>query len=710
MDCRAGLRLLTSRSQLVTWEGKLRFSLFSVIGIGLLLGSALRADEGMWVYNNLPTKALKDKYGFEAKPDWADHLMKSSVRFNVGGSGSFISSNGLILTNHHVAADALHKISDKTKDYHQDGFLAKTQAEEIPAKDLELNQLVSIEDVTKEVEASTVADMDVAAATAARRATIAKIEKDSFEKTGLRSDVVTLYQGGQYHLYRYKVYTDVRVVFAPEFQTAFLGGDPDNFEYPRYNLDMTIVRVYENGKPAVTPDFLKWSASGAKPDELVFVSGHPGSTNRLYTVDALTFYRDVQIPYTLRLLKRREVALQLYRQLGKEQERRAGDDFFGIQNSRKAYMGQQKGLLQLPIFADKQREEMKLRAQIAADPKLKEFEGAWDKIGQAKKVHAKLLKRRALLENGDAFNSRLFALARTLVRLADESAKPNGVRLPEFRDSNRSSLEQALYSEAEIYADLEVAMLTDSLNFLAEEFGYSHPLVQRLLSGRSPEEVAQYAVAKTQLFDVGSRRLIAKGGKAAIKGSLDPFIMMARLVDSASRAVRKEYEEKVGTVESLAYAQIAKALFAIKGTTVYPDATFSLRLAYGTVKEYTANGQKIAPLTTIGGAFDHEAKHGSLFPWTLPKSWHAAKGQMDLSTPLNFVATNDIIGGNSGSPVVNQAGELVGLIFDGNIQSLTSKYIYSDEISRAVAVHSSGMLEALKKVYGATALVAELGK
>lgn len=664
----------------------------------------------MWVYNNLPTKALKEKYGFEAKQDWADHLMKSSVRFNVGGSGSFISSRGLVLTNHHVAADTLHKISTAAKDYHEEGFLAKTPAEEIPAKDLELNQLVSIEDVTQEVETSIRADMDAATATAAKRAVIAKIEKESFEKTGLRSDVVTLYQGGQYHLYRYKVYTDVRLVFSPEFQTAFFGGDPDNFEYPRYNLDMTIFRVYENGKPASTPDYLKWSTHGAKEDELVFVSGHPGSTNRLYTVDALKFYRDVQIPYSLRLLKRREVALQLYRQLGKEQERRADDDFFSIQNSRKAYMGQQKGLLQLGIFADKEREEMKLRAQVAADPKLKELEGAWAKITEAKKAHAKVLERRGLLESGHAFNSRLFALARTLTRLVEESAKPNGERLPEYRDSGRASLEQALYSDAPIYPDLEVATLTDSLSFLAEQYGYSHPLVQRLLGGRDPEEVAQHAVDNTQLFDVDVRRLIAKGGISAIRSSLDPFIVMARLVDKAARAARKEYEEKVASVETQAYTQIAKAIFATKGTSVYPDATFTLRLAYGTVKGYSVAGRKVAPQTTIGGAFDHEAKHGSVFPWTLPASWHAAKAKLDLNVPFNFVSTNDIIGGNSGSPVVNRAGELVGLIFDGNIQSLTASYVYSDEVSRAVSVHSAGMLEILNKVYGASALVGELGK
>ncbi len=676
----------------------------------VLAGGAARADEGMWVYNNLPIKQIQEKYGFEITPAWSEHVMKSSVRFNTGGSGSFISSNGLVLTNHHVAAHTLHEISTAQKDYYKDGFLAKTQAEEVPAKGLELNRLESIDDVTAIVNAAVGADMDAAAAFAARRDAIANIEKESLEKTGLRSDVITLYQGGQYHLYRYKKFTDVRVVFSPEYGTAFFGGDPDNFEYPRYNLDMCIFRVYENGQPAKIDHFLKWSSKGAADGDLIFVSGHPGTTNRMFTTDALQFLRDERLRYNLQFITRRENTLQLYRQRSAEAARQAQDDFFGMQNSRKALSGMLKGMQDERFLAKKQREEYQLRAKLLADPSQQDLVDAWDKIAAAQKEHGKILRRRALLELGHAFDSKLFGIARTLVRLATENAKPNEKRLPLYRDSGRATLEQKLYSPDPIYRELEVALLTASLTEFAAHFGYEHALVDKVLRGRSAEETARRLVDDCLLDDVNIRKLIAKGGLNAIKSSRDPMIQAAVAIDKAARALEVQYQTKVDEVEKQAYAQVAKALFSIKGTSTYPDATFTLRLAYGTVKGYQSSGGKqVAAMTTLGGAFDHETAHGARDPWVLPPSWHAAKSSLDLSVPFNFVSTADIIGGNSGSPVLNQAGELVGLIFDGNIESLTANYLYDDVVSRAVSVHSAGMLEAMNKIYGATDLVKEIG-
>jgi hypothetical protein len=684
-----------------------------ILGAGLLaaLSFSAQADEGMWVYNNLPLKQLKDRYGFEVNDSWKDHLMKSSVRFNSGGSGSFISSTGLVLTNHHVAAHTLHEISSAQKDYYKDGFLAKTHETEVPAKGLELNQLVSIEDVTARVEAAVRGDMAAAAASAARSAVIAVIEKESFEKTGLRSDVVPLYQGGQYHLYRYKKFTDVRLVFSPEFGIAFFGGDPDNFEYPRYDLDMCIFRVYENGKPAKIDNYLKWSNKGVSDGDLIFVSGHPGTTNRMYSTDALQFLRDHRIRYNLSMLTRREMTLSLYRQLGEENERRAQDDFFSVQNSRKVYKGMLQGLQEDDFFAQKQREELLLRAELLKDPKNKELLGAWDKLSGAQKAYGKIFKKRALLELGHAFDSKLFTVARQLVRLAQESAKPNSERLPAYRDSARASLEQSLYSPAPIYKDLEVALLSASLSEFAGTYGYDNPLVAKILNGRGTDAAAHALVDNSLLDNVDVRRVIASGGIHAIQTSRDPMIRLALLVDKDARKIEKQYQEKVGEVEKQAYAQIAKAIFSIKGTGTYPDATFTLRLAFGTVKGYrSVEKGDVAPLTTLGGAFDHEAKHGGVYPWKLPASWHAAKASLDLKTPFNFASTADIIGGNSGSPVVNRDGELVGLIFDGNIESLTANYMYEDKVSRAVSVHSAGMLEAMNKIYGASALVSELGR
>lgn len=669
------------------------------------------ADEGMWVFNNLPRQQLKDKYSFEPSQAWTEHVMKSSVRFNSGGSGSFVSSTGLVLTNHHVGADTLHKISTAERDYFKQGFWAKSPAEEPKAPDLELNVLQSIEDVTARVNAAVKPDTPASAAFVARRAVIATIEKESLDKTGLRSDVVTLYQGGQYHLYRYKKYTDIRLVWAPEFEIAFFGGDPDNFEYPRYDLDVCMFRAYENDKPAKIEHFLKWSKAGAGDNELVFVSGHPGKTDRLNTMAALKYNRDIRLPYVLNLLRRREIMLQQFCQDGAEQSRIGKDDLFGVQNSRKALLGQLAGLQDAGILSQKESAELGLRAKVEGSPQLKKaYGGAWNRIEETKQIQAGLLKEYSILELGHGFSGNLFSIARTLVRLADESEKPNAERLREYSDSARSSLELQLYSTAPIYPDLEIAKLTDSLGDFVEKFGGDAPLVKQVLAGKGPAARAVELVAGSKLKDVAERKRLAASGQKGIDQSQDPMILLARLIDSDARAVRKKYEEQVVEAERQAYAQIAQALFDIEGPSRYPDATFTLRLSYGTVKGYTENGQQIAPWTTLGGAFDHASRHGNVAPWTLPKSWHEHRKEIEPATPYNFVSTCDIIGGNSGSPVINRAGEFVGIIFDGNIQSLVGDFIFDETQNRAVSVHSAAILEAMKKIYKVDSLVEELGK
>ena len=669
-----------------------------------------RADEGMWLFNDLPLAYLKDTYSFEPSQNWIDRVSQASIRFNSGGSGSFVSSKGLVLTNHHVGADVLHKLSTSQKDYYQDGYYARTAKEELQAPDLELNQLVSIEDVTDKVLSAVQPGMSTGKSNTARRAVVAEIEKSSFDKTGLRSDVVTLYRGGAYHLYRYKRYTDVRLVFAPEAAIAAFGGDPDNFEYPRYCLDACFFRVYENGKPASIKHFLKWSQSGAKEGELIFVSGHPGRTSRLYTTDALTFLRDARLPYTLNILRRWEVLLQQYGFEGEEQTRRAKDELFSIQNSRKALSGMLQGLQNPELILTKKNSELELRKRIEADPKLRSHSDAWDRIASAQKHYATLMRKRALLELGMAFRSNLFSMARTLVRMAAEDQKPNSERLAEYRESGRPSLEQSLFSKAPIHKDLERVKLADSLALLVEGLGGDNPLVEKVLAGRSPRARAANLVDNSDLHEVAKRKELAKGGASAIASSEDPMIRMASLVDSESRALRKTYEEDVQEVERQAYAGISDAMFALQGTTTYPDATFTLRLSFGTIRGYNEGGTRIPAWTTLGGAFEHEANHGKEKPWRLPSLWHEKKDELDLSVPFNFVSTADIIGGNSGSPVVNRKGELVGLIFDGNIYSLTADYLYSDELGRATSVHSSAIRESLETVYQADRIAKELGQ
>ena len=661
------------------------------------------ADEGMWLFNALPKQYLKEKYGFEPSDAWAEHLMKSSVRFNVGGSASFISSRGLVLTNHHVGSDTLHKLSTAEHNYAEDGFYAKTLADEIRAPDLELNQLVSIEDVTERVMREVKPGMSPAEALKARRAAIARIEKESKDKTGLRSDVIPLYGGARFHLYRYKRYTDVRLVWAPEAAIAFFGGDADNFEYPRYCLDACIFRVYENDKPARIEHFLKWSLAGAADGELVFVSGNPGRTQRIFTYAALEHQRDVRLPYVLNFIRRREILLQQFGLEGIEQERRAKDDLFGIQNARKAYTGMLQGLQDPRLMQRKLDQEKTLLDAAASNPKLRDAQGAWQRIAQLQ------ARRKALQGRGVSLNTRLFQIAHTIVQLADEDQKPNAERLPQYRESGRESLLQQLYSPAPIYKDLEQTILADLIAFMMENRGGNDPLVQQVLAGKGPQDRAAELVNGTRLDDVAFRKKLVQGGKAAVDACDDPMIALARLIDPHSRKMRKTLDE-LGEAERQAYARIAEVIFAVKGTSTYPDATFTLRLAFGPVKGYVENGKPVPPWTTMGGAFEHERRHGARKPWKLPRRWHEAKDRIAGDTPFNFVCTADIIGGNSGSPVVNRQGELVGLIFDGNIQSLTLDYFYDDSVARAVSVHSSALREALDKIYHADRIVEELGK
>ena len=665
--------------------------------------SSARGDEGMWLFNDLPMELLKERYGFEPSPEWSEHLMKSSVRFNVGGSASFISSTGLVLTNHHVGSDTLFKLSTPERNIMEVGFLAKTTDQELKAPDLELNQLVNVKDVTDVVKASVTADMTTEQAVAARRAVIAKIEKDALDESGLKSTVTTLYGGGRYHLYQYKKYTDVRLVWAPETAIAFFGGDADNFEYPRYCLDATIFRVYEDGKPAKIEHFLKWSADGPQENEVAFVSGNPGRTSRIFTIDALKYQRDLNLPYIMASLRRQEILLQQYSLRGKENARRARDELFGVQNSRKARLGMLAGLQDPQVLADKAAAEAKLREIIAADPKLKPLGSAWDTIAETTK------KRASLLGKGVAVNSQLYNIALELVQMAEEDQKPSGERLPEFSDAGRESLLQQLYSEAPVYTDLDQTLLADSIAKTLEQRGFDDPVCQKILAGKSPADRAAELISGTELLSVEARKKIAAGGIQAINDSKDPMILLAKTVNPSIRRIRS-ITDQLDEQDKQAYALIAEAKFATEGTSAYPDATFTLRLAFGPVKGYEQDGQQIPAWTNLGGAFEHEKKHEGQTDYKLPESWKKAESKLSGTTPFNFVCTADIIGGNSGSPVVNKAGELVGLIFDGNIQSLSGNYVYTDKQARSVSVHSSAIREALQVVYEADNIVKELGR
>ena len=687
---------------------RMRRSSFPVLLLLIVFASSTPsvADEGMWTFDNPPLKQLKDRYGFTPAQQWLDHIRLSSVRFNDGGSGSFVSPNGLAITNHHVAFGQLQKLSNAQKDYVRDGFYARTQAEELKCTDLELNVLMSMENVTARVQGVVKPGMTEKQALDARKGERARIEKESLDSTHLRSDVVSLYAGGEYWLYRYKKYTDVRLVFAPEQQTAFFGGDPDNFTYPRYDLDFALLRAYENGRPAATKDYLRWNAKGAADGELVFVSGHPGGTERGLTLAQLETQRDLIYPERLARNKRQLQAVRAYAARGPEQARQAADMIFGLENTIKAFTGEYKGM-DKNLFDKKRTEEADLRAKVASNPEWRrDYGDAWDAIAAATKRRRELFKLQQY--RSISSGSELAGLARQIVVYVAEIKKPDSERLDGYHDSQLDELKFYLFSPAPIYPEFEGALLTQSLQDSLDQLGPNDPFVMAVLDGRQPAEVAAQTVRGTKLKDPAFRKSLVEGGAAALAASTDPMIVLARKADPYFRDLRKDYEESVESVLTSAGEKIAKARFAIFGKSIYPDATFTLRLTYGTVQGYPMNGTKAPSKTTFYGLYDRAASFDFKPPFNLMPRFMQRKDKIDLPTPLNFVASLDIIGGNSGSPVINQNGEFVGIIFDGNIESLTGNFEYIEETNRAVAVHSAAIIEALRKVYDAAPLADEL--
>jgi hypothetical protein len=677
---------------------------------GFLVFAAVpaRGDEGMWLFNKPPVRQLKEQHGFEITPEWLEHLQKSSVRFGNGGSGAFVSAKGLILTNHHVGAGMIEKLSTPERNLVKSGFHARDAGEELTCPDLELNVLMSIEDVTARVNAAVTAGLTAEEAAAARRAVVAEIEKESLDATGLRSDVVTLFQGGAYHLYRYQRYTDVRLVFAPDAQAAAFGGDPDNFEFPRYCLDFAFFRAYENGEPAKTPHFLKWKAAGAAEGELVFTSGHPGRTNRSVTLAQLQAIRDDGFPHRLEQIFRNETMLRAWSDRDRENARRAKGAIVGTQNGRKAIQARLNGLLDPEFMRRKAERETELRALFRSKDGWKGAESAYERIAEAEEKEREFAMRLRMLEGGEGFGSGLFGIARTLLRAAEEAGKPDGERLRGYQDSSRVSLELDLFSDEPVYKDLELLRLENSLAFLCAKLGAEDPTVVRILGGKSPIERAAELIDGTGLQDVATRRRLYEGGRQAVAASSDPLIALAGMIDAEARELRAK-AEALDEVIAQSHQEISRARFELEGDSSYPDATFSLRLSYGVVKGYQDRGEVPAMTDFEGLRLRHEAQ-GGIPPFNLSEEWLARAGELDPKVPLNFVSTNDITGGNSGSPVVNREGELVGLVFDTNAPGLVSDFAYTEEQGRAVSVHPGGILESLRKIYRAGRVLEELGQ
>jgi hypothetical protein len=685
-------------------ESKLATLVAGVSLVCLVFAQAAQAEEGMWTFDDFPSKTVGTKYGFTPSQDWLDHVRLSSLRIAGGCSASFISPEGLVMTNHHCVVGCVEQISTPEQNLEENGYSAKTPAEEKKCPDFELDQLVEIRDVSKDVQGA-MAGKTGDEANKALHAKEAELQQSCGSDRSVRCDVVSLYHGGVYDLYRYKRYNDVRLVFAPEFSVAQFGGDPDNFNFPRFDYDIGVLRAYEGDKPAITKDYLHWSANGTKDGDLVFVSGNPGGTFRELTEAQLAFERDVLYPNRIPEISERRGELEAFIARGPQQAREASDDLFFLENGFKVYFGRQQALLDPQFFGTKVKEEQHLRAATAADAKLAAYLPAWDEIAQVQQVRSQLFVRNSLL-NGSTFRSGLLGDAVTLVRAASERTKPNRERLPGYTDQALVNVQQQLSAAAPVYKDLEELSLTLSFTVIRRDLGTDDAFVRKMLGKDSPEQLAHKLVSGTHLEDPKVREELYKGGQSAIDASTDPMIRFAASLNDELLAVRKNYEARVDAPTREAAEKIAKARFAVYGTSVDPDATFTLRLSYGTVKGFdNAEGKWVEPYTNIGGLFERAT---GADPYKLPESWLRAKSSLNLSLPMNLSTTNDTTGGNSGSPLIDKDANVVGLLFDGNIFSLGGDYGYDAAKNRSVCVDSRALLEGMRRVYHLDRIVDEI--
>jgi hypothetical protein len=662
----------------------------------------------MWTFDVPPMEYWAKRYNFTPSDAWLEHVRLSALRYGNGCTASFVSGEGMVMTNHHCARACIESATKPGEDFLTSGFYAARREDERACQGLFLDQLQQITDVTERVGKSHAPNADAKTASVQRAKAIEAIEAECNQsEADAACQVVTMYRGGQYKLYRFHRYKDVRLVFAPEGQIAFFGGDPDNFTYPRWNLDVSFVRAYVDGKPASTPQHFTWSHDGTKEGDLTFVIGNPGSTGRLETMARLEYLRDVQYPAQLDQLKR---MIDAYRALAATDEargQRLRNTIFSLENSHKAISGYQAGLLDPALMARKKAWEGEFTAGVNAKAELKQ------KYGSAWKTVAEITARRRQIDvrrryhTANAYGSRLVQLAVGAVRYPAEMAKPDADRLSSYQEKSKARLEQALFSDSPIDLDQEKALLTAFFAAMQSELPATDPVVKQALQGRTPEAAAAALVDGTTLATADARKALTDGGVAAVAASDDPMVRLARVIDPLERALSKEVSD-LNDRESQATEKIARALLAVYGNNVAPDATFSLRISDGEVRRYPMNGTIAAPYTTFNGLYERARAFEEQPPFNLPPRWVERRDSLAPDTPFNAVSTNDIIGGNSGSAVVNRNAEVVGLIFDGNIEMLPNRFLFTERVARSVWVDSRAIMHALRRVYDAHALADEL--
>jgi hypothetical protein len=674
---------------------------------GSVFSLAGAAAEGMWTLDNLPLAELKKNYNFSPSPAWINKSMRSAVRLASGCSGSFVSAQGLVLTNDHCVISCVQDLSSKTDDLINNGFLARTKENEKQCPGMEINRLEKIDDVSVRMHKA-IAGLNGKAFSDAKKAEQSRIEQECVGDAGdnRRCDIVELYGGGQYHVYQYARYQDVRLVFSPEYAAGFFGGDPDNFNFPRYNLDMGLLRVYDHGKPLVNKDWFPINPKGATENELVMTLGHPGSTQRLLTMSELETQRDTVLPFRLMFAAEYRGLLLQYSTQGEEQARIAQTELTMVENGFKARTGMFQALLSPEVMQQKRAQESAFKQWVASDPtRVQTYGNPWQTLQDTQRAWRNLYVDYVMVELGMGALSQQIDWARTLVRGAAERAKPDNKRLREFSDASLPAVQAELVAEYPLYPEFERMKLAWSLSKLREKLGVDNPVVMHILGKESPESLAEKIVTQSKLGDASVRKQLWEGGEDAIINSDDPAIAMAKIIDGYARKLRTTYDQDIEPIQKAAVNQLAKARFAFQGTSVYPDATFSLRLSHGVIRGWEEKGKPVAPFTDISGLF---ARATNYDPFKLADSWLAAQKTLNKKVRFNQVSTNDVVGGNSGSPLINTKGELVGLVFDGNIQSLGGAYFFDEAVNRTVSVHPGAISEALKKVYKADALVKEL--